>query len=151
MRIERDEQAGITLRGSIITYVVFILVGLGLCGKFLLDTPPRYPIAMVLIVCAVYMLVHLLRFFRLYSLWKGAFVEMRDDRVRGFGGDEKLGHGAAFDIPAGDVKRAELTTVPMSKNTALNALKLTAWNRTYVIVGLIVDEYTRRALQLNRD
>ena len=151
MRFERYDQAGITLRVNAIAQAVFILVSLGLCVKVMTDTPPNLLMAVVLVILAVYMLFRMLRFIRLFKLWKNAFFEMGDDRARGFAADGKLRQGAAFDIPAGDVKKAELTTVPMTKNTPLNALKLTTDQRTYVIVGLTVDEQTRRVFQLNRD
>ena len=151
MRFERDDQAGITLRVNTIAQAVFILVSLGLCAKVMTDTPPNLLMAAVLVILAVYMFFRMLRFIRLFKLWKNAFFEMGDDRARGFAADGKLRRGAAFDIPAGDVKKAELTTVPMTKNTPLNALKLTTDQRTYIIVGLTVDEQTRRVFQLNRD
>ena len=149
MRFERDEQAGITLLVNSIAQGVFILLAIGLCIKVMKETPPRLLMAVVLIVCAIYMLIRMLRFIHLRNLWKNAYFEMDNDRARGFAADGKLLHGAAFDIPAGSVEKAELTTVPMTRKTPLNALKLTTDERTYYIVGLIVDEETRRVFQLN--
>ena len=149
MRFERDQQAGITLLINCIAQGVFILLAIGLCIKVMKETPPRLLMAVVLIVCAIYMLIRMLRFIHLRNLWKNAYFEMDNDRARGFAADGKLRHGAAFDIPAGSVKKAELTTVPMTQKTPLNALKLTTDERTYYIVGLIVDEETRRVFQLN--
>ena len=151
MRFEKDDSAGITLRGVVISHIVFIFVALGLCVKVMLDTPPNRLMALVLVGIAVYMLLRTARFLRLYGLWQKAYFEMGDDRAKGFAADGKLRHGEAFDIPAGDVKKTELTTVPMTKNTPLNALKLTTADRVYVIVGLTVDEQTQRVFQLNRD
>ena len=151
MRFEKDEQTGITIRVNAIAQAVFILVALGLCTRVMLEEPPRFPMAAVLVICAICMLIRMLRFIRLHGLWKNAWFEMGDDRARGFASDEKLRHGRAFDIPAGDVKKVELTTVPMTRRTPLNALKLTTAERTYVIVGLVVDEQTRRVFQLNDD
>ena len=151
MRFERDDQAGITIRVNTIAHAVFILVSVGLCVKVMLDTPPKFPMAAALVVCAVYLFVRMLRFIRLYGLWKDAYFEMGDDRARGFAADGKLRHGAPFDIPAGSVKRAELTTVPMTPKTPLNALKLITEEKTYVIVGITIDEQIRRVFQLNDD
>jgi len=134
-----------------IAQAVFILVAAGLCIKVMRETPPRFPMAVVLVLLAAYMFIRMLRFIRLRGLWKNAFFEMGDDRARGFAADGKLRHGAPFDIPAGEVKKAELTTVPMTKNTPLNALKLTTADRTYVILGIAVDEQVRRVFQLNND
>ena len=150
MRFERDDQAGITIRVNTIAHAVFILVSVGLCVKVMLDTPPKFPMAAALAVCAVYLLVRMLRFIRFYGLWKNAYFEMGDDRARGFAADGKLRHGAPFDIPAGSVKRAELTTVPMTQKTPLNALKLTTADRVYIVVGLYVDEHIRRVFHLDQ-
>ena len=150
MRFERDEEAGITLRVNAIVQAVFILVALGLCVKFMLEASPRVLLAAVLVGCVILMLIRMLRFIHLYGLWKNAYFEMGDDRARGFAADGKLRHGAPFDIPAGSVKRAELTTVPMTQKTPLNALKLTTEDRVYIVVGLYVDEHIRRVFHLDQ-
>ena len=149
MRFERDEQAGITLLVNSIAQGIFILVTIGICIKVMKETPPRPLMAVMLIAFAIYMLIRILYFIHLRNLWKNAYFETDNDRARGFAADGKLLHGAAFDIPAGSVEKAELTTVPMTRKTPLNALKLTTDERTYYIVGLIVDEETRRVFQLN--
>ena len=151
MRFERDEQAGITILVNIIAQGVFILVTAGLCLKVLQETPPRQTMAAALIVCALFLLVRMLRMIRFRSLWKNAYFEMSDDRAKGYGANEKLFHGRHFDIPAGDVKKAELTTVSMTRKTALNALKLTTDSEIYIIVGLEADEQIRRVFQLKDD
>lgn len=151
MRFERDEEAGITLRVNAIVQAVFILVALGLCVKFMLEASPRVLLAAVLVVCVIFMLIRMLCFIHLYGLWKNAYFEMGDDRVRGYGADRKLRHGRAFDVPAGDVKKSEIITVAMTQKTALDALKLTTADQTYIVVGLAVDEATRKALELDRD
>ncbi len=149
MRFERDEQAGITLLVNSIAQAVFILVAIVLYIKVMRENPPRRLMAVVLIVCAIYMLIRMLRLIHLRNLWKNAYFEMDNDRAKGFAADGRLLHGAAFDIPAGSVKKAELTTVSMTRKTPLNALKLTTDERVYYIVGLIVDEATRRVFQIN--
>ena len=87
MRFERDDQAGITIRVNTIAHAVFILVSVGLCIKVMLDTPPKFPMAAALVVCAVYLIVRMLRFIRFYGLWINAYFEMGDDRARGFAAD----------------------------------------------------------------
>ena len=149
MRFERDEQAGVTLRASLISHGIFILIALGLCAKVMMETPPRRVMALALVGYAAYMLLRVLRFLRLYSLWKNAYFEMADDRARGFATDPNLRPGKPFDIPAGDVKKAELTTVPMTQRTPLNALMLATEEEIYIIVGLVADEETRRVFHLD--
>ena len=149
MRFERDEQTGVTILVNAIAQGVFILVAAGLCMKVLQETPPRYPMVVVLVLCAVYLLIRMVRMLRLRYLWKNAYFEMGDDRAKGFAANAKLRQGKPFDIPAADVKKAELTTVPMTRKTALNALKLTTDSETYVIVGLVADEQTRRVFHKN--
>ena len=151
MRFERDEQPGITLLVNTIAHGVFILVALVLGVKVMQETPPRYLMAAALAVCVAFLCLRILRFLRLRRLWQGAYFEMADDRARGFAADEKLRRGRSFDIPAGDVKKAELTTVPMTRKTPLNALKLVTDTETYVIVGLEADEKIRRVFQLDKD
>ncbi len=148
MRFERDEQTGVTILVNAIAQGVFILVAAGLCMKVLQETPPRYPMVVVLVLCAVYLLIRMVRMLRLRYLWKNAYFEMGDDRAKGFAANAKLRQGKPFDIPAADVKKAELTTVPMTRKTALNALKLTTDSETYVIVGLVADEQTRRVFHM---
>ena len=151
MRFEKDEQAGITLLVNTVAQAVFILIAAGLCVKIATETPPRFLMVVVLAVYAVYLFIRMLRFIRLYTLWKSAYFEMGDDRAKGYAADGKLLHGASFDIPAASVKKAELTTVPMTRKTPLNALKLTTDERTYVIVGITVDEQIRRVFRLDTD
>ena len=134
-----------------IAHIIFILVAAAVGCKAMSETPPRYLVTAVLAVCAVYLLLRVLRFIRFYGLWKNAYFEMGDDRVRGYGADRKLRHGRAFDVPAGDVKKSEIITVAMTQKTALDALKLTTADQTYIVVGLAVDEATRKALELDRD
>ncbi len=141
---------GITLLVNTIAHIIFILVAAAVGCKAMSETPPRYLVTAVLAVCAVYLLLRVLRFIRLRELWKNAYFEMGDDRARGFAADGKLRHGAPFDIPAGSVKRAELTTVPMTQKTPLNALKLTTEDRVYIVVGLYVDEHIRRVFHLDQ-
>ena len=49
------------------------------------------------------------------------------------------------------MKKSEIITVAMTQKTALDALKLTTADQTYIVVGLAVDEATRKALELDRD
>ena len=151
MRFEKDSQAGVIICGTIIAQGILILVALGLGAKAaFLDAPPRFPLAFLFAICAIYMLVRLPRFLRLYGLWRNAWLEMGDDRIRGYGADEKLRHGKAFDIPAEDLENAEITTVPMSRNTGLDGMKITTGSETYIVVGLTIDEETRRAFRRER-
>ena len=147
MIFEKDKQTGSILVGCIIAYGAFILVALVIGVKSYYETPPRYLLVALLAVTAIYMIVYLLRFIRLYRLWKNAFLEMGEDQVCGFGADEKLRHGKRFEIPSQSLEDVSLTTVFMTRKTPLNALKLKANGETRLIIGLEIDEQLKEELR----
>ena len=149
MRFDRDEQAGITIKNNIISHAVFIVIDLLLCVKVLLEPVPRTIVAIALACGSLYMLLRMLRFIRFYNMWKNAYIEIGDDRAKGYAADKNLRKAQYFDIPAGEVNKIEFTTVSMTRNTPLNALQLTSESKTYVIVGIVADEQTKRVFQLD--
>ncbi len=151
MRFDREKQTGGIILGSMIAYVVFIFVAAGIALKVYRETPPRYTLLFLLAASVIYMIVYLVRFIRLYRLWKGAFLEIGDDLIRGFGADEKLRHIKPFELPAQSMEDVALTSVYMTRKTPLNAVKLIANGETYLILGLEINDRLKQELLQETD
>ena len=149
MRFDRDEQAGITIKNNIISHAAFIAFALLVCVKVLLEPSPRVIVAVALAGGSLYMLIRMLRFIRFYNMWKNAYIEIGGDRAKGYAAGKNLRNACHFDIPAAEVLKVDFTTVPLTRNTPLNALRLTTESKTYVIVGIVADEQTKRVFQLD--
>ena len=148
MAFERDIQTGSLIRGSLVSYALLSVVALLLGCKTLLDASKNRIMGIILLLCAAYMLGFMIHFLRLYGLWRKASFALAEDQVKGFGGKGKFGWGRTLVIPAREVEKMELVTVPLTKRTPLTALRLTAASGEYYFLGLDIDEHQKRVFGL---
>ena len=136
MRFEKDKRVGETIKLNVFVYLAIIGIAFGLAARQCFAAPPRYLIAVACFLCAVYLILCLIRFLRFLKSWENTYLLLDGDTVRGYGVDPRNGTGAAFEIGREEVADASLQEIKLTGRTLLPGLTIRTASQTYHVLGI---------------
>ncbi len=136
MRFEKDKKIGDTIKMSIIVYVAFIGIALGLAARYCFAATPQYLMAAACFACGACMVYYLLRFIRYFKTWNNTYLQIESSSISGMAVNPKKGTGEPFEIGIQEVENVSLQKLKLTRRGLLPVLTIRTSSRAYYVFGI---------------